>query len=81
VHLPVDSAGLKLCGAGEWRIEKHGTKTRCSWRRLHIGMNANTGKIIAAGLTANDVEDASSAGHRRPLCHLLPNARPEADRP
>src|SRR5215218_7241293 len=24
VHLLVDSTGLKLCGAGEWRIEKHG---------------------------------------------------------
>src|SRR4051812_16746794 len=28
VHLLVDSTGLKLCGAGEWLIEKHGTKTR-----------------------------------------------------
>ena len=26
VHLLVDSTGLKLCGAGEWLIEKHGTK-------------------------------------------------------
>src|SRR5215203_4695522 len=32
VHLLVDSTGLKLCGAGEWLIEKHGTKTRRSWR-------------------------------------------------
>jgi hypothetical protein len=30
VHLLVDSTGLKLCGAGEWLIEKHGTKTRRS---------------------------------------------------
>src|SRR5215213_2846441 len=26
MHLLVDSTGLKLCGAGEWLIEKHGTK-------------------------------------------------------
>src|SRR3954447_24857422 len=26
-HLLVDSTGLKLCGPGEWLIEKHGTKT------------------------------------------------------
>src|SRR5215213_5401731 len=26
VHLLVDSTGLKLCGAGEWLLEKHGTK-------------------------------------------------------
>ena len=38
VHLLVDSTGLKLCGPGEWLIEKHGTKTRRSWRKLHPGV-------------------------------------------
>ena len=28
VHLLVDSTGLRLCGPGEWLIEKHGTKRR-----------------------------------------------------
>ena len=32
LHLLVDSTGLKLCGPGEWLLEKHGTKTRRSWR-------------------------------------------------
>jgi len=36
IHLLVDSTGLKLCGSGEWLVEKHGTKTRRSWRKLHI---------------------------------------------
>src|SRR3954467_2767550 len=31
VHLLVDITGLKLCGAGEWLVEKHVTKTRRSW--------------------------------------------------
>ena len=62
VHLLVDSAGLKLCGAGEWLVEKHGTKTRRSWRKLHIGMDADTGEIVAAELTTNDVDDASQVG-------------------
>src|SRR3954447_23967877 len=35
VHLLVDSTGLKLCGPGEWLVEKHGTRTRRSWRKLH----------------------------------------------
>jgi hypothetical protein len=26
VHLLVDSTGLKLCGPGEWLVEKHGTR-------------------------------------------------------
>jgi hypothetical protein len=62
VHLLVDSTGLKLCGAGEWLVEKHGTRTRRSWRKLHIGMDANTGEIVAATLTTSDVDDASQAG-------------------
>ena len=28
LHLLVDSTGLKLCGPGEWLIEKHGTRKR-----------------------------------------------------
>jgi Transposase DDE domain len=40
VHLLVDSTGLKLCGPGEWLIEKHGTRARRSWRKLHIGVDA-----------------------------------------
>ena len=62
VHLLVDSTGLKLCGAGEWLLEKHGTRTRRSWRKLHVGVDADTGRIVAATLTTNDVDDASQVG-------------------
>ena len=43
LHLLVDSTGLKLCGPGEWLVEKHGTRTRRSWRKLHLGIDAETG--------------------------------------
>src|ERR687890_725162 len=62
VHLLVDSTGLKLCGSGEWLIEKHGTRTRRSWRKLHLGVDANTGQIVATALTTPDVDDSSQAG-------------------
>ncbi len=62
MHLLVDSTGLKLCGAGEWLLEKHGTKTRRAWRTLHIGTDADTGQIVAATLTDSDVCDASQVG-------------------
>ncbi len=62
LHLLVDSTGLKLCGAGEWLVEKHGAKTRRSWRTLHIGMDAETGQIVAAALTRKEVDDASQVG-------------------
>src|SRR3954462_2213161 len=55
VHLLVDSTGLKLCGPGDWLTEKHGTKTRRSWRKLHLGRDAATGQIVAATLTPHDL--------------------------
>jgi Transposase DDE domain len=62
VHLLVDSTGLRLCGPGEWRVEKHGTRTRRSWRKMHIGVDAGTGRIVASSLTGNDVDDGSQVG-------------------
>ena len=62
VHLLVDSTGLKLSGAGEWLVEKHGTGRRRSWRKLHIGVAADTGRIVAVALTPNDVDDSSQVG-------------------
>jgi len=62
MHLLVDSTGLKLCGAGEWLHEKHGTKVRRSWRKLHLGMDASTGQIVASLLTTKDVDDGSQVG-------------------
>jgi len=62
MHLLVDSTGLRLCGAGEWLLEKHGTKTRRSWRKLHIGVDAGSGQIVAASLTTKEVDDGAAVG-------------------
>jgi len=70
VHLLVDSTGLKLCGAGEWLYEKHGTKVRRSWRKLHLGLDAGTGQIVASLLTSKDVDDGSQIG---PLLDQIPD--------
>ncbi len=59
VHLLVDSTGLRLCGPGEWLVEKHGTRRRRDWRKLHIGVDAETGQILASELTTSDVDDGS----------------------
>ena len=63
LHLLVDSTGLKLCDSGEWLVEKHGTKTRRSWRKLHLGVDAGTGEIVAAALTSKEVDDAAQWLH------------------
>jgi hypothetical protein len=62
VHRLVDSTGLKLCGAGAWLLEKHGTKMRRSWRKLHLGVDAGTGRIVASALTSKDVDDGTETG-------------------
>lgn len=62
VHLLVDSTGLRLCGPGEWLVEKHGSRTRRSWRKLHIGVDADTGRIVAAELTGPEIDDGSQVG-------------------
>jgi hypothetical protein len=71
LHLIVDSTGLKLRGAGEWLFEKHGTAKRRSWRKLHIGIDADSGEIVAFDLTDKDVDDAS---HVAPLLDQLAGA-------
>ena len=50
VHLLVDSTGLKLCGAGEWLVEKHGTKTRRSWRKFVWGVRCQALNVAAGSL-------------------------------
>ncbi len=62
LHLLGDSTGLRLCGAGEWLLEKHGTRVRRSWRKLHIGLDASSGQIVAASLTAKEVDDGDEVG-------------------
>jgi len=62
MHLLVDSTGLKLYGAGEWLLEKHGARARRSWRKLHIGVDAGTGQIVAAALTGKEVDDGAEVG-------------------
>jgi hypothetical protein len=61
VHLLVDSTGLRLCGPGEWLVEKHGARTRQSWKKLHLVVD-DTGEIVAAVLTSSDVDDGSQVG-------------------
>ena len=62
LHLLVDSTGLKLCGPGEWLEEKHGTRRRRSWRKLHLAIDADTGRIVATELTGHDADDGGQVG-------------------
>jgi hypothetical protein len=59
LQLIVDSTGLKLNGPCEWLVEKHGTTKRRSWHKLHIGLDAVSGEIVASTLTGRDIDDGS----------------------
>ena len=77
LHLLVDSTGLKLGGAGEWLVEKHGTSRRRSWRKLHIGINSGSGEIVAIELTDKDLDDAPLRPLRIVRAKFLPIAAQE----
>src|SRR5690242_9918001 len=62
MHLLVDSTGLRLSGPGEWLVEKHGTRTRRAWRKLHLGVEADTGRIEGVELTTSEADDGSRVG-------------------
>ena len=42
LHLLVDSTGIKMLGEGEWKRKKHGADYRRQWRKVHIGIDAET---------------------------------------
>jgi len=60
LHLVVDSTGLKIYGEGEWLDAKQGSRSRRRWRKLHIGINADTFDVVVAELTPDDVGDVSA---------------------
>jgi hypothetical protein len=59
LHLLVDSTGLKIYGEGEWLDQKYGIRSRRRWRKLHLGMDADTHEVVAVELTPDDVGDVS----------------------
>jgi len=62
LQLLVDSTGLKFLGEGEWKRKKHQPEYRRQWRKLHIGIDAETLQIRAIQLTTNNVSDSQVLG-------------------
>lgn len=58
LDLLVDSTGIKFLGEGEWKRKKHGAEYRRQWRKVHLGIDANTLEIRAIEVTDNSVGDA-----------------------
>ena len=62
LQLLVDSTGLKFLGEGEWKRKKHQPEYRRQWRKLHIGIDAETLQIRSIQLTTNNVSDLQVLG-------------------
>src|ERR1700735_4629757 len=55
LHVLIDSTGLQVYGAGQWLEAKHGAKSRRTWRKLHLAVDAANGMIVAHTLMDSDV--------------------------
>ena len=59
LHVLIDSTGLQVYGAGQRLEAQHGARSRRSWRKLHLAVDATTGIIVAQTLTDQDTDDPS----------------------
>lgn len=57
LHVVVDSTGVKVYGEGEWKTRQHGISKRRTWRKLHLGVDEQTGEILAMMVTTNNLGD------------------------
>ena len=61
-HVVIDSTGVKVYGEGEWKARKHGVSKRRTWLKLHLGIDEETGEILAAVVTPNSTGDSEVFG-------------------
>jgi hypothetical protein len=54
IHVLIDSSGIKIHGGNRRKL----TKDR-DWRKIHFAVDAKTGEIVSAELTANAARDGS----------------------
>ncbi len=67
LDLLVDSTGIKFLGEGEWKRKKHGAEYRRQWRKVHLGIDAQTLEIRAIEVTdlTQERREILQAGGRR----------------
>ena len=63
-HVVVDSSGGKVYGEVEWKVRQHGWSKRRTWRKLYLGVDEATHKILSARATSPQGSDAGGVTHR-----------------
>ncbi len=57
LHLLIDSTGIKVAGEGEWCTRKHGPSRPRSWRKVRLGIDADTLEVRAIEVTGSRMGD------------------------
>lgn len=57
LHLVIDSTGLKIYGAGEWRVRQHGWTKHRVWRTVHLGVDEASSEVVACVVTKQTASD------------------------
>jgi hypothetical protein len=58
LHLLIDGTGIKAEGDGEWRAKKQGPLKPRQWRKVHLGIDADTLEIRGIEVTGSRIGDA-----------------------
>jgi Transposase DDE domain len=75
LHLVVDSTGLKVFGEGEWKVCQHGYCKQRTWRKVHLGVDADAHEVVAALVTTGKFQKPfSSKGKIRPTLLAVKHA-------
>jgi Transposase DDE domain len=80
LHLLIDSTGVKAEGDGEWLARKHGPSKPRDWRKVHLGVDAETLEVRAIEITGSrigDVEPVSATGSSEPARDAARPAGPD----
>jgi hypothetical protein len=57
-HLVIDATGVKVFGEGEWKVRKHGSESRRTWRKVHFAVDADSHDIVSAVVSLDSVHDS-----------------------
>ena len=63
LNVVFDSTGVKVFGEGEWKVRKHGYSKRRMWRKVHVGMCADSGQVVVSAMTSNNISDDKAMVH------------------
>ena len=58
LYIAIDATGLKFIGEHEWKCKVHGAGKRRQWRKLHVGVDVKSKKIMATEMTLSNVHDS-----------------------